>query len=678
MAIFNLNSSIFSWERGRFTGLRPGKQCRPGASETPALPGPAPNSRRNFLRSLSHAGLIFNVEAILTSIFPWRRLLARDLDPFNTPLSAGESLGVTLTDIAPQAGLDAVCVFGDPHTKRWIIETTGCGVAFFDYDQDGWLDIFLVSGTMLKEQKSEARSQKPANQNSDAGSQKPEAGRPQNLAGALAQASRTIDNRKSTIVNPTNHLYKNNRDGTFTDVTAKAGLLRTGWGQGVCVGDYDNDGFDDLFVTYWGQNVLYRNNGDGTFTDVTAKAGLTQQSPRPRWNTGCCFLDYDKDGYLDLFLANYVDLELSATPAMGAGEYCHWKGIPVMCGPKGLPGSKNILYHNRGDGTFEDVSEKAGIYRTTGHYAFTALTGDFDNNGWPDIYVACDSTPSILYHNNHDGTFTDIAIPSGCAYSEDGQEQAGMGASAGDYNCDGWLDIFKTNFSDDTCSLYRNNGDGTFSDATVSAGMGLNTRYLGWGCGFVDIDNDGWQDVFLANGHVYPELERAGLGTPFKEPKILYRNLRNGRFEDVSARAGSGLGLLRSARGVAFGDFDNDGDLDIVVNNMNDTPTLLRNDGGKNRWLKVKTIGTRSNRTGIGARVRVVVGNHVQTDEVRSGGSYISQSDLRLHFGLGPATKADLVEIRWPSGQVDRLTNVDTNQVVYVEEGKGIVKSSRQ
>ena len=519
---------------------------------------------------------MLSVEAILSSIFPWRRLSARDLDPFNTPISAGASLGVTLTDIAPQAGLDAVCVFGDPHTKRWIIETTGCGVAFFDYDQDGWLDIFLVSGTMLKEQKSEARSQKPANQNSDAGSQKPEAGRPQNLAGALAQASRTIDNRKSTIVNPTNHLYKNNRDGTFTDVTAKAGLLRTGWGQGVCVGDYDNDGFDDLFVTYWGQNVLYRNNGDGTFTDVTAKAGLTQQSPRPRWNTGCCFVDYDKDGYLDLFVANYVDLDLSATPAMGAGEYCHWKGIPVMCGPKGLPGSKNILYHNRGDGTFEDVSEKAGIYRTTGHYAFTALTGDFDNDGWPDIYVACDSTPSILYHNNHDGTFTDVAIPSGCAYSEDGQEQGGMGASAGDYNGDGWLDIFKTNFSDDTSSLYRNNGDGTFSDATVSAGMGLNTRYLGWGCGFVDIDNDGWQDVFLANGHVYPELELAGLDTPFKEPKIRYHNLRNGRFEDVSARAGPGLGMLRSARGVAFGDFDNDGDLDIVVTNMNDTPTLLR------------------------------------------------------------------------------------------------------
>jgi len=668
MAIFNLKSSI-SNRRGR------------------------PAGRRNFLRSLSHMGLVFSVEAILSSIFPWRRLPAADLDPFNTPISAGASLDVTLTDIAPQAGLDAVCVFGDPHTKRWIIETTGCGVAFFDYDQDGWLDIFLVSGTTLQnrdsgfglrdsgsqDQESEARSQKPADQRSEAKSQKPGEKSPERVTTVLRQTGRTIENRRSRIENPTNRLYHNNRDGTFTDVTAKAGLLRTGWGQGVCVGDYDNDGFDDVLVTYWGQNVLYHNNGDGTFTDVTTQAGLVQQSPRPRWNTGCCFLDYDRDGHLDLFVANYVDLDLSATPAMGSGQYCQWKGIPVMCGPKGLPGAKNILYRNRGDGTFEDVSEKAGIYKTSGHYAFTALSGDFDNDGWPDIYVACDSTPSILYHNNRDGTFTDIAIPSGCAYNEDGQEQAGMGASAGDYNCDGWLDIFKTNFSDDTSSLYRNNGDGTFSDATVSAGMGLNTRYLGWGCGFVDIDNDGWQDVFLANGHVYPELEQAGLDTPFKEPKILYRNLRNGRFEDVSARAGSGLGLLRSARGVAFGDFDNDGDLDIVVNNMNDTPTLLRNDGGnRNRWLKIKTIGTRSNRTGIGARVQVVVGNHVQTDEVRSGGSYISQSDLRLHFGVGPATKADLVEIRWPSGQVDRLKDVETNRVVYVQEGKGIVKSSRQ
>jgi hypothetical protein len=689
MAIFNLKSSIAPWESGR----------------------------RDFVRRLGRTSLVFSAEAILSSIFPGRRLRAlgaqrprpqldstfrratggrdpetrsgrdaraprADLDPFNAPITLGAPLDVALIDTAALAGLDAVCVFGDPHTKRWIIETTGCGVAFLDYDQDGWLDIFLVSGTTLESQKSEARSQKSEERSSeqlaailnraDQPIQNPKS-KIQNLLG------RAIDSRQSKIENPTNRLYRNNRDGTFTDVTAKAGLLRGGWGQGVCVGDYDNDGFDDLFVTYWGQNALYHNNGDGTFTDVTARAGLVQAGPRPRWNTGCCFLDYDRDGHLDLFVANYLDLDLSATPAMGSGQYCHWKGIPVMCGPKGLPAARNILYHNRGDGNFEDVSEKAGIYKTSGHYAFTALTGDFDNDGWPDIYVACDSTPSILYHNNHDGTFTDIAIPSGCAYNEDGQEQAGMGASAGDYNCDGWLDIFKTNFSDDTSSLYRNNGDGTFTDATVSAGMGLNTRYLGWGCGFADVDNDGWQDVFLANGHVYPELEQAGLDTPFKEPKILYRNLSNGRFEDVSARAGPGLGLPRSARGVAFGDFDNDGDLDIVVNNMNDTPTLLRNDvGNQNRWLKVKTIGTRSNRTGIGARVRVVVGNHVQTDEVRSGGSYISQNDLRLHFGLGSATRADLVEIRWPSGQVDRLKDVETNQVIHVQEGKGIVKSSRQ
>ena len=306
------------------------------------------------------------------------------------------------------------------------------------------------------------------------------------------------------------------------------------------------------------------------------------------------------------------------------------------------------------------------------------MTGDFDNDGWPDIYVACDSTPSILYRNNRDGTFTDIAISAGCAYNEDGREQAGMGSTAGDFNCDGWLDIFKTNFSDDTCSLYRNNGDGSFNDATTSAGLGLNTRYLGWGCGFVDLDNDGWLDIFVAHGHVYPEVERAGVDVPYKEPKIVYRNLRNGHFEDVSSRAGPGVGLLRSARGVALGDFDNDGDVDAVINNVNDVPTLLRNDlRSKNRWLKIKTVGTRSNRTGLGARVRVVAGNHSQIDEVRSGGSYISQNDLRLHFGMGSATKADLVEVRWPSGQVDRLKNVSTNQLIWVKEGQGVMKASR-
>jgi hypothetical protein len=541
----------------------------------------------------------------------------------------------SFVDIAHAAGLDAVCVFGEEDTKKWIIETTGCGIAFFDYDNDGWLDIFMVNGTTL-------------------------AGFPKGRE-------------------PINHLYHNNRDGTFTDITEKARLVRSGWGQGVCVGDYDNDGFDDLFVTYWGQSVLYHNNGDGTFTDVTEKAGLVQKGSLPtRWNTGCCFVDHDRDGHLDLFVANYVDLDLAKTPAAGSGRFCQWKGIPVMCGPRGLPSGTNLLYHNNGDGTFADVSDKSGVSRPLGHYGFTALTGDFDNDGWPDIYVACDSTASILYRNNRDGTFTDIAVAAGCALSEDGVEQAGMGASAGDYDCDGQLDIFKTNFSDDTSTLYHNNGDRTFTDATLAAGMGINTRYLGWGCGFVDVDNDSWLDVFLANGHVYPELEKSGLDVPFREPKVLYRNLRNGRFEDISSRAGSGVTMPRSSRGVAFGDFDNDGDVDIVVNNMGSPPTLLRNDSANgNRWLKIKTIGTRSNRSGVGARLRVVVGSHSQIDEVRSGGSYMSQSDLRVHFGMGPATKADSIEVRWPSGQIDTLRDVETNQVVWIREGAGIVKKER-
>jgi enediyne biosynthesis protein E4 len=550
------------------------------------------------------------------------------------PIVPGSPLGVTLTNVAAQAGLNSLCVFGDEYRKRWIIETTGCGIAFFDYDHDGWLDIFQVNGTKLE-------------------------GFPKGKE-------------------PTNHLYHNNRDGTFTDVTEKAGLARSGWGQGVCVGDYDNDGLDDLFVTYWGQNALYHNNGDGTFTDMTEKAGLLEHGPRPRWNTGCCFVDYDKDGRLDLFVANYVDFDLKETPAAGSGQYCWWKGIPVMCGPRGLPGGKNLLYHNNGDGTFTEVTEKAGILKTSGTYAFTPLAGDYDNDGWPDIYVSCDSTPAILYKNNHDGTFTDVAVISGSAYNEDGQEQAGMGTTAGDYNCDGWLDIFKTNFSDDTSTLYRNNRDGTFTDVTFAAGMGLNTKYLGWGCGFVDIDNDGWLDVFQACGHVYPEVEKAGIDVPFKEPKILYRNLRNGHFEDVSARAGPGVEMATSARGVAFGDFDNDGDVDIVINNMNETPLLLRNDGGeRKRWLKVKLVGTQSNRTGIGGRVRVVAGAHAQIDEVRSGGSYISQNDLRLHFGMGPAEKADVVEVRWPSGQVDTLKNVETNQLIWIQEGAGLLKKEK-
>ena len=595
------------------------------------------HSRRTFLRIVAGLCAPLAGAALAPMARPGLSLAATNSpapDPFNVPLKPGAPFDVRLIDVASEAGLRDPCIFGNNITKRWIIETTGCGIAFFDYDHDGWPDIFMVNGTTL-------------------------AGLP-NSPG------------------PTNHLYHNNRDGTFTDVTEKAGLHRTGWGQGVCIGDYDNDGWDDLFITYWGQNALYRNNGDGTFTDVTEKTGLRQLDPLPRWNTGACFLDYDRDGHLDLFVANYVALNLKETPALGSGKYCHWKGVPVMCGPRGLPPSSNLLYHNNGDGTFTEVTAKAGILKTPGHYAFSALTGDFDNDGWPDIYVACDSTPSILYHNNHDGTFTDIGIAAGCGLNGDGDVQAGMGATAGDYNCDGWLDIFKTNFSDDTSSLYLNDGHGSFSDATYDAGIGLNTRWLGWGCGFVDLDNDGWVDIFLANGHVYPEVERAGIDEPFKEPKIVYRNLRNGRFEDVSSRSGPGVTLLRSARGVAFGDFDNDGGVDVVVNNMNDAPTLLQNQSRRlQRWLKVKVVGVKSNRSGIGARVRVVAGSHSQMDEVRSGGSYISQSELRLHFGLGPVEVVDLVEVKWPSGLVDRVTNIETNQGLWIKEGAGIFRADR-
>ncbi len=393
------------------------------------------------------------------------------------------------TDIAKDAGLTMTNTFGGVTTKKYIIETTGTGVAIFDYDNDGWPDIFIVNGTKLE-------------------------GFPADQA-------------------PTNHLYHNNHDGTFTDVTQKSGLAHTGWGQGVCVGDYDNDGFEDLYVTYYGKNVLYHNNGDGTFSDVSDQAGVSGSGKA--WGTGCAFLDYDRDGHLDLMVANYVDLDLANTPGPGDRPNCLWKGVPVMCGPQGLPGSKNILYHNRGDGTFENVSTKTHIDQADGHYAFSVTTLDYDDDGWPDIFVACDSTPSILYHNNRDGTFKDVALTAGAAFNEDGRAQAGMGSTVADFNGDGRLDIFKTNFSDDTATLYRNNGDGTFDDVTYPAGLGLNTQYLGWGTMFLDFDNDGWPDLLLVNGHVYPEVDSQHLGSNFQEPRILYHNNGNATFTDISA-----------------------------------------------------------------------------------------------------------------------------------------------
>jgi hypothetical protein len=530
------------------------------------------------------------------------------------------------SDVAAKAGLTAINVFGGEKTKKFIIETTGTGVAIFDYDNDGWPDIFVVNGTTLE-------------------------------GFSPGQA-------------PSNHLYHNNHDGTFTDVTAKAGLLASGWGQGVCVGDYDNDGWEDLYVTYYGKNRLYHND-HGVFTEVAEKSGVAGSGKA--WGSGCAFVDYNRDGHLDLMVANYVDFDPATTPKPGEGGSCIWKGAPVMCGPRGLPGAKNILYKNMGDGTFTDVTTAAHIDQTGGHYAFSVSTIDFDDDGWPDIYVACDTAPSILYHNNRDGTFTDVAVMAGVAFNEDGREQAGMGSSIADYNGDGRLDIFKTNFSDDTPTLYRNDGDGVFTDVTYAAGLALHTQYLGWGTMFLDFDNDSWPDLILANGHVYPEVDEFHLGSSYKEPRLLYHNNGNGTFTDVSAQAGPAFSAVSAARGLAIGDLWNDGRMSVVINNVYAAPSLLVNTAHyDHHWIAFHTIGTRSNRDGIGAKITVKIGARILVDEVRSGSSYVSQNDLRVHFGLGTAKKIDFVQVRWPSGLVERFDDQAVDTFHALKEGTGI------
>lgn len=548
-----------------------------------------------------------------------RRVVA----PQARPKQSGRPFDAHFIDIAAAAGLTAPIIYGGGDHYEYIVEANGCGCAFLDFDNDGWIDIFLLSGTRVS-------------------------GAPPGT---------------------TNRLYKNNRDGTFTDVTKAAGLEAVGWANSVTVGDYNNDGYEDIFCTYFGQNRLYRNLGNGTFKDVTKVAGLIDAAER--WGSGASFLDYNRDGHLDLFVSNYLNFDFKHVPKSGSAANCNFKGIPIECGPRGLPYGWNSLYRNNGDGTFTDVSIAAGFGKPIPSYGMTVAVADFNNDGWPDIYVASDSTPSLLFINQHDGTFKEEGVERGVALGNDGGEEAGMGIGVGDYNLVGNLDIFKTHFADDTNVLYLNDGTGNFDDRTLQSKIGVENRYSSWGTGIVDLDNDGLPDIFFVTGSVYPEVEKTLPQYPNKSPRILFRNMGDGVFEEVDA--GPGVSTPHSSRGCAFGDFDNDGDLDILVLNMNEPPSLLRNDLlGTHHWIKVKLIGTTSNRSAIGARVLAKYGGRMQAQEVMSQSSYYSCNDSRLHFGLGPATTADL-EIRWPNGLLEKYPSVKCDQLVTFREAHGIV-----
>jgi hypothetical protein len=530
------------------------------------------------------------------------------------------------TDVAQSAGLTSTMYYGVPEAVTYIIEEMGGGCAFFDYDNDGWMDIFILGGRTLE-------------------------GIPEGAS---------------------NRLYKNNRDGTFTDVTKKAGLWDAGWAVGVCVGDYNNDGFEDLFVTYYGQNKLYRNNGDGTFTDVTKQAGLLHEGTR--FGTGCTFLDYNRDGLLDLFVSNYVDIDLAtaAKPSLDLPN-CAYEGVAVACGPKGLKAPQFFLYRNNGDGTFADVSKESGIAAIRDSYGLTAVSFDFDEDGWPDLYVACDTTSSLLLLNNHDGTFREEGLMRGVAISPDGMQMAGMGIGVGDYDLDGHLDILKTHFQLQAAGLYHNLGKGEFEDQAQAAGIAGERTYVSWGTDIVDLDNDGYPDIFWVTGNVYAEIERINPKFPYKGPRVLFRNRGDGTFARMGDEAGPGINARHVSRGCAFGDFDNDGDIDIVIMNQHEPPSLLRNDAPKeNHWLKVRLEGTKSNRSAIGARVLVRYGKKVQAQGVLSQSSYVSSNDPRLHFGLGAETTAD-IEVYWPSGAVEKYPGQAANRLVTILEGHGIV-----
>lgn len=535
---------------------------------------------------------------------------------------SGRPFHARFVDVAADAGLTMPTIYGETEGNDYILETVGAGAAWFDYDDDGWIDLLLLSGTRLNKPPPHA----------------------------------------------VNRLYRNLGDGTFEDVTRGSGLGRSGWASSVTVGDIDNDGRDDLFITYWGRNVLFRNRGDGVFADVTDESGLG--ADERRWGSGATFLDYDRDGRLDLFVANYLDFDLETVPRKGADESCRWKGVPVNCGPRGLPEGRHSLYHNQGDGTFADVSEQSGIADSRPGYGMTAVAADLDDDGWVDIYLACDGTPSLFFRNNGDGTFSEEGLLRGIALSEDGMEQAGMGVALGDYNLDGELDLFKTHFSDDTNVLYHNEGDGIFRDVTIQAGLAVETRFVGWGAALVDLDNDGLPDIFYTTGSVYTEVERSIPGHAYRTPSVIFRNLGD-RFEELIAEGGPGVSSAHSSRGAAFGDYDNDGDVDVLIVNLNEPPTLLRNDlRGDAGWLKVE-LRAKSNRSVLGAQVIARYGDHRQKRVVLAQSSFYSVDDPRLHFGLGDAERADL-EILWPDGSVETIENLTANQWVTIEQGEGV------
>jgi hypothetical protein len=533
---------------------------------------------------------------------------------------------VSFADVAKIAGIDFHLTCGGPE-KRYIIESMCGGIAVFDYDNDGWMDIFIVDGSTLAD-----------------------------LRDGKCHRGK---------------LYRNNHNGTFTDVTVKSGLDHCGWGFGVAVGDFDNDGWEDLYVTYLDGAILYHNNHDGTFTDVTAKAGVGNPG---RWGTSAAFGDYDNDGYLDLYVANYVDLDLQQLPEFGQGPFCQYRGIPVSCGPRGLKGGRDRLYHNNGDGTFTDVTEKLNIDPNS-YYGLGVLWLDYDLDGCLDLYVADDSSPSMLYHGDCKGGFTEVGVPAGVAYSADGREQAGMGIDTADYDHDGWPDIAKTNFSDDSNNLFHNDHTGEFTDLAGPANFGpVSVPFLGFGVKFLDIDNDGWEDIFVGNGHVNPQVDQYSFGVTYAEHPLLFRNLGNGKFEEIGMNAGRALARRYVARGAAAGDFFNDGKEGLLVSVLDGSPLLLKNQSrAQAHWLRIKTVGVRSNRDGFGARVEVRAGGTTQVAEVRANSSFESASDPRLHFGLGSAKRVDSIIVRWPSGTIDRIGAHNVDQELVIEEGKGLL-----